>query len=93
VIAVCNRKQHPRKRRCKDQGKASRLTTALVILAWTTNLVAKPMATIFGDSVTLLGMGIAFFTSPRKIHQLKTDVDHPILFRWRKHIHVCCISE
>ena len=42
------------------------LTTALVVLAWTTNLVAKPMATIFGGSVTLLGMGIAGFTYSRK---------------------------
>jgi amino acid transporter len=45
------------------------LTTALVMLAWTTNLVAKPMATIFGGSVTLLGMGIAFFTYVRKKQQ------------------------
>jgi len=45
------------------------LTTALVGLAWTTNLVAKPMATLFGGSVTLLGMGIAFFTYSRKKQQ------------------------
>src|SRR5258707_10196557 len=45
------------------------LTTALVVLAWTTNLVAKPMATIFGGSVTLLGMGIAGFTYSRKKQQ------------------------
>lgn len=35
------------------------LTTFLVILAWSTNLVAKPLATIFGGSVTLFGLGIA----------------------------------
>ncbi len=35
------------------------LTTCLVILAWSTNLVAKPLATVFGGSVTLFGMGIA----------------------------------
>ena len=45
------------------------LTTALVVLSWTTNLVAKPLATIFGGSVTLLGMGIAFFTYARKKQQ------------------------
>jgi amino acid transporter len=45
------------------------LTTALVVLAWTTNLVAKPMATIFGGSVTLLGMGIAYFTYSHKKQQ------------------------
>src|SRR5438876_8081625 len=45
------------------------LTTALVVLAWTTNLVAKPLATIFGGSVTFLGMGIAYFTYTRKKQQ------------------------
>jgi amino acid transporter len=45
------------------------LTTALVVLAWTTNLVAKPLATIFGGSVTFLGMGIAYFTYARKKQQ------------------------
>jgi amino acid transporter len=35
------------------------LTTFLVVLAWSTNLIAKPLATIFGGSVTLIGMGIA----------------------------------
>ena len=45
------------------------LTTVLVILAWTTNLVAKPMATIFGGSVTLLGMGIAYFNYSRNKQQ------------------------
>ncbi len=45
------------------------LTTLLVILAWTTNVVAKPLATLFGGSVTLLGMGIAFFTYARKKQQ------------------------
>jgi hypothetical protein len=38
------------------------LTTALVITAWTTNLVAKPLATAFGGTVTVVGMAIAFFT-------------------------------
>lgn len=36
------------------------LTTILVLTAWSTNLVAKPLATIFGGSVALLGMIIAF---------------------------------
>ncbi len=35
------------------------LTTFLVILAWGTNLIAKPLATIFGGSVAALGMGVA----------------------------------
>ena len=36
------------------------LTTLLVMTAWSTNLVAKPLATIFGGSVTVLGMLIAY---------------------------------
>ncbi len=35
------------------------LTTALVVLAWSTNLVAKPLATEFGGAVTLLGLLVA----------------------------------
>lgn len=37
------------------------ITTGLVLIAWSTNLVAKPLATLFGGSVTIIGMGIAFF--------------------------------
>jgi amino acid transporter len=36
------------------------VTTALVGLAWTTNLVAKPLATLFGGGLTALGLLIAF---------------------------------
>src|SRR5947209_3386136 len=36
------------------------LTTLLVLTAWTTNLIAKPLATAFGGSVSVLGMAIAF---------------------------------
>ena len=36
------------------------LTTALVTIAWTTNLIAKPLATTFGGSVTILGMIVAY---------------------------------
>jgi amino acid transporter len=38
------------------------LTTALVIVAWTTNLVAKPLATAFGGGLTLLGLTIGLLT-------------------------------
>jgi hypothetical protein len=37
------------------------LTTALVILAWGTNLIAKPHATAFGVTVTVIGMVVAYF--------------------------------
>ncbi|GAC1401599.1 MAG: hypothetical protein NVSMB52_15420 [Chloroflexota bacterium] len=57
-----------------DQGKASRplihvsgltfvvgvITTVLVTVAWVTNLFAKPMATLFGGTVTVIGLLIAF---------------------------------
>src|SRR6266699_1995147 len=36
------------------------LTTLLVVMAWTTNLIAKPLATAFGGTVTALGMLIAY---------------------------------
>jgi len=38
------------------------ITTALVALAWITNLVAKPLATLFGGGVTVIGLLIAFVT-------------------------------
>ncbi len=57
------------------------LTTLLVMMAWITNLVAKPLATAFGGSVALVGMAIAF-TSYR-LHRRKgrlpvvvTGVEH-----------------
>jgi amino acid transporter len=36
------------------------LTTILVSLAWCTNLVSKPLATAFGGSLAVVGMGIAY---------------------------------
>ncbi len=41
------------------------ITTALVMLAWSTNLIFKPLATAFGGSVTLLGLGIAYWNYHR----------------------------
>ena len=38
------------------------ITTVLVSGAWITNLFAKPLATLFGGCVTLVGVGIAFAT-------------------------------
>lgn len=38
------------------------LTTALVTLAWVTNLFAKPYATLFGGTVTLIGLAIGLVT-------------------------------
>jgi amino acid transporter len=36
-------------------------TTVLVVIAWSTNLIAKPLATAFGGSVALAGMVISYF--------------------------------
>jgi len=41
------------------------LTTALVIIAWGTNLYTKPLATLFGGTVTLVGMSVAYFNYNR----------------------------
>jgi amino acid transporter len=41
------------------------LTTLLVATAWSVNLVSKPLATAFGGSVALLGMGVAFVNNRR----------------------------
>jgi len=38
------------------------LTTALVIVGWTTNLVQKPLATLFGGGLTLIGLIVGFST-------------------------------
>ena len=48
------------------------LTTLLVVVAWSTNLVAKPLATAFGGSVALLGMAIAF--TNYRLHKRKGRV-------------------
>ena len=41
------------------------LTTAIVFTAWTTNLVAKPLATAFGGTITIVGMSIAYSSYAR----------------------------
>jgi amino acid transporter len=43
------------------------LTTVLVVIAWLTNLVAKPQATVFGGGLTLLGLlvGLATYSYSR----------------------------
>jgi len=41
------------------------LTTVLVVIAWSTNLVNKPLATAFGGSVSVVGMGIAYYNYSR----------------------------
>jgi hypothetical protein len=38
---------------------ASVLTTVMILLAWSVNLVAKELATMFGGALTIIGMAIA----------------------------------
>lgn len=38
------------------------LTTILVVVGWTTNLVQKPLATLFGGGLTVLGLMVGFGT-------------------------------
>ena len=38
------------------------LTTALVLVGWGTNLVQKPLATIFGSGLTVVGLVVGFST-------------------------------
>jgi amino acid transporter len=42
------------------------LTSVLVVTAWTTNLFAKPLATLFGGSLTLFGLAIVAATQSRR---------------------------
>jgi amino acid transporter len=53
------------------------LTTILVIVAWSTNLVTKPLATLFGGSVTILGMSIAYINYAR--HQREGRLPAPLV--------------
>ncbi len=55
------------------------LTTALVVLAWATNLFAKPLATVFGGGVTIVGVIIGLVT-----HRLRQRGDKPAVF---PHLH------
>ncbi len=50
------------------------LTTFLVMVAWSTNLVAKPLATLFGGSVTIIGMVIAYFNYKHQEAQGQTPI-------------------
>jgi amino acid transporter len=38
------------------------VTSALVVMAWVTNLFAKPLATLFGGGITLVGLAVAGIT-------------------------------
>jgi amino acid transporter len=45
------------------------VTTALVLLAWAINLVAKPLATAFGGTLVILGMTLAVLIHLRRTRQ------------------------
>ena len=50
------------------------LTTILVAIAWSTNLVAKPLATAFGGTISILGMAIAYTNYIRREKQGRVPV-------------------
>jgi len=50
------------------------LTTFLVAVAWSTNLVAKPLATAFGGSVATVGMLVAYFNYARHQRQGRSPI-------------------
>ena len=59
------------------------ITTLLVMIAWTTNLINKPLATAFGGSVSVLGMGIAYLNYSRhkksgRVPVLATQREQPL---------------
>jgi amino acid transporter len=37
-------------------------TSAAVVLAWGTNLISKPLATVYGGALVVIGLGVAFLT-------------------------------
>ena len=51
------------------------ITTAAVSLAWVTNLIAKPQATLFGGGLTVVGLAIALST-----HGLANRRGLPVVF-------------
>jgi amino acid transporter len=55
------------------------LTTILVVLAWCTNLVAKPLATEFGGGVSVIGMVIALTTYAVQRRQGRTLIFPTVL--------------
>jgi len=50
------------------------LTTALVLVAWLTNLFGKPLATLFGGGLTVLGLAVAV------LHYRYQAVRYPVVF-------------
>jgi len=56
------------------------ITTAAVTLAWLTNLFAKPLATIFGGGLALVGVGIGL-TTYRRAHRDGVPAVFPHLLR------------
>src|SRR5260221_4061723 len=55
------------------------LTTALVVVAWATNLVAKPLATAFGGGLTVVGLFIGLATY--RYYRSRRPAVFPLPFR------------
>jgi len=50
------------------------LTTAMVLVSWCVNLVTKPLATLFGGSLTAIGMAIAIAGQQKRFSDLLQHV-------------------
>jgi amino acid transporter len=50
------------------------LTTALVLVAWLTNLIGKPLATAFGGGLTIIGLSVA------ALHYRYQATRYPVVF-------------
>ncbi len=53
------------------------LTTAMVVIAWCTNLIFKPYATLFGGAVTVVGMAVAVINYRQ--HRKEGQVPVPVV--------------
>jgi amino acid transporter len=63
------------------------ITSLLVVTAWTTNLVAKPLATLFGGAVTILGLAVAgatYYLRQRRGLPGPIPIVHRLAHAWMK---------
>jgi hypothetical protein len=79
VGAQTQRRISPWTRRARDAWPTTKyylgiVTTLLVAIAWLTNLIAKPLATVFGGGFTVLGVGVALLYHQRLVQQGQAPV-------------------
>lgn len=79
VGAQTQRRISPWTKRARDAWPTTKyylgmVTTLLVAVAWLTNLIAKPLATVFGGGFTVLGVGVALLYHQRLVRQGQAPV-------------------